>query len=178
MDELSFADDVSTQLKHINSSLDPPASPGATALESQADAQLIRVKRKPLTVSDQTLQPPVTNTAHNRSSSVTPEQRRFSFTTGDDAATPKTPLSDDSHLLKSSQSPTAVSPRLAEPSSPLKICAKCNQILGRKFVRALDNIYHLECFTCQVRAMASVETSTTSIEELVLRSHIRTAAKT
>lgn len=156
MDELNFADDVAAQLQQIDSSTDPPASPGATALETQADAQLIRVKRKPLIVSDQTLQPPVTNTTHNRSASVTPEQRRFSFTTGDDAATPKSPHSDASHSPKSLQSPAvglAISQETSSPPKP-KICAKCKLDLGSRFVRALDNTYHLECFTCQVRPRA------------------------
>ena len=40
------------------------------------------------------------------------------------------------------------------PSGP-RICAKCNLPLSGQFVRALDNTYHLECFTCQVSSFAS-----------------------
>jgi len=35
------------------------------------------------------------------------------------------------------------------PSGP-RLCAKCNQPLSGQFVRALENTYHLECFTCHV----------------------------
>jgi hypothetical protein len=34
--------------------------------------------------------------------------------------------------------------------SGVKLCAKCNQPLSGQFVRALENTYHLECFTCHV----------------------------
>lgn len=40
------------------------------------------------------------------------------------------------------------------PSGP-RICAKCNLPLSGQFVRALDNTYHLECFTCQVMEESS-----------------------
>lgn len=38
------------------------------------------------------------------------------------------------------------------PSGP-RICAKCQLPLSGQFVRALDNTYHLECFTCQVSSL-------------------------
>lgn len=34
--------------------------------------------------------------------------------------------------------------------SGAKLCAKCNQPIIGQFVRALENTYHLECFTCHV----------------------------
>lgn len=33
-----------------------------------------------------------------------------------------------------------------------KICGKCGEGLTGQFVRALGDTYHLECFTCHVRA--------------------------
>ena len=39
--------------------------------------------------------------------------------------------------------------------SGAKLCAKCNQLLSGQFVRALDNMYHLECFTCHVSSDGS-----------------------
>lgn len=44
--------------------------------------------------------------------------------------------------------PTSNSSRRA---SGAKMCAKCGEPLSGQFVRALDNTYHLECFTCHVR---------------------------
>ncbi len=35
-------------------------------------------------------------------------------------------------------------------SGTKRICAKCGGTLTGQFVRALDNTYHLECFTCHV----------------------------
>ena len=32
-----------------------------------------------------------------------------------------------------------------------RICGKCGEPLAGQFVRALDNTYHLDCFTCHVR---------------------------
>ena len=43
----------------------------------------------------------------------------------------------------------------AQPPKPKrsgKICAKCGEGLTGQFVRALGGTYHLECFTCHVRA--------------------------
>ena len=34
--------------------------------------------------------------------------------------------------------------------SGARLCAKCNKPLSGQFVRALENTYHLECFTCHV----------------------------
>jgi hypothetical protein len=38
--------------------------------------------------------------------------------------------------------------------SGARLCAKCNQPLSGQFVRALENTYHLECFTCHVSSDA------------------------
>ena len=38
--------------------------------------------------------------------------------------------------------------------SGARLCAKCNQPLSGQFVRALENTYHLECFTCHVSSNA------------------------
>lgn len=35
-------------------------------------------------------------------------------------------------------------------ASTVRTCGKCNGTLTGQFVRALENTYHLECFTCQV----------------------------
>lgn len=35
-----------------------------------------------------------------------------------------------------------------------RVCGKCGEPLAGQFVRALDNTFHLECFTCQVRSLA------------------------
>lgn len=35
-----------------------------------------------------------------------------------------------------------------------RICGKCGEPLAGQFVRALDNTYHLDCFTCHVGLMA------------------------
>lgn len=44
--------------------------------------------------------------------------------------------------------------RLKQPSSrrpsASRICGKCGEPLAGQFVRALDNTYHLDCFTCHV----------------------------
>lgn len=37
------------------------------------------------------------------------------------------------------------------PSHTTRICGKCEGQLTGQFVRALENTYHLECFTCNVR---------------------------
>jgi hypothetical protein len=34
-----------------------------------------------------------------------------------------------------------------------RVCGKCGEPLAGQFVRALDNTFHLECFTCQVRSI-------------------------
>jgi hypothetical protein len=34
-----------------------------------------------------------------------------------------------------------------------RICGKCGEPLAGQFVRALDNTYHLDCFTCHVRCL-------------------------
>ncbi len=39
------------------------------------------------------------------------------------------------------------------PSDKQRICGKCQQSLTGQFVRALGDTYHLECFTCHVRAV-------------------------
>ena len=36
-----------------------------------------------------------------------------------------------------------------------RTCGKCQQHLAGQFVRALGDTYHLECFTCHVRALRS-----------------------
>jgi hypothetical protein len=57
------------------------------------------------------------------------------------------------------------------PSGP-RICAKCSLPLSGQFVRALDNTYHLECFTCQVS-----EYTDTDYAEFMLTHSSRSAVR-
>ena len=42
-------------------------------------------------------------------------------------------------------------------SSNQRICGKCGDHLAGQFVRALENTYHLECFTCHVGHYTSLQ---------------------
>ncbi len=42
-----------------------------------------------------------------------------------------------------------------KPKRSGKICGKCGESLTGRFVRALGDTYHLECFTCHVRLHVS-----------------------
>jgi len=54
-----------------------------------------------------------------------------------------------SNLRTSGEANNQVQSGSRRPSGS-RICAKCDLPLSGQFVRALDNTYHLECFTCQV----------------------------
>lgn len=43
------------------------------------------------------------------------------------------------------------------PSGQQRACGKCQRHLTGQFVRALGDTYHLECFTCHVRALHLAE---------------------
>lgn len=40
----------------------------------------------------------------------------------------------------------------SRPSAQRQVCGKCHRHITGQRVRALGDIYHLECFTCKVRA--------------------------
>lgn len=46
------------------------------------------------------------------------------------------------------RSDTSVFPKAVRKVSSSKICASCGQVISGQYVRALGNIYHLECFRC------------------------------
>ena len=41
----------------------------------------------------------------------------------------------------------------AHPSGTMRICTKCGEPLLGQFVRALDGMFHLQCFKCRVSAL-------------------------
>lgn len=54
-------------------------------------------------------------------------------------------MNQDASMITSS--PTSYSPSAVKHSL---VCSKCNLPLGDQLVRALDNAFHPECFTCWV----------------------------
>lgn len=80
-------------------------------------------------------------------------QRSKSATRNGDLALATT---DDGSAERPRPSPLTGAPIERRPvGATQRTCGKCNGALTGQFVRALENTYHLECFTCNVRSPSS-----------------------